>query len=168
MKQKSYKQLKINEIFYNKKHNIELNNKLKRPRLKNAKSAINYENIICKSTNEMTSKNNIKNIPFKTKLIKIISTNERNKRYELNKIKSYKDKIYDKTEISQEIKDNQNNILKGKASTNIVDNQNKDCIEDYNEINDENLDNNRINQSMTPIKNFKNEGKIKNIKQENI
>ena len=168
MKQKSYKQLKINEIFYNKKHNIELNNKLKRPRLKNAKSAINYENIICKSTNEMPGKNNIKNIPFKTKLIKIISSNERNKRYELNKIKSYKDKIYDKTEISQEIKNKQNNILKGEAYTNIVDNQNKDCIEDYNEINDENLDNNRINQSMTPIKNFKNEGKIKNIKQENI
>ena len=46
MKQKSYKQLKINEYFYNKKHNIESNSKIKKAKLNNSKSAINNINII--------------------------------------------------------------------------------------------------------------------------
>ena len=175
MKQKCNKKLKISESYYNKKHNIELNNKVKKPKLKNTKSAINNLNIICSSANETKTKNNMTNIPFRTKLIKAISNNERNNNNEINKIQYYKKKIYDKpkSEFSEELEGSETKMYIENESTGGKDNPKKDCIESYNETNDENnqmlmnKENIRINQSMTPIKTFKNEGNNKNNQQNN-
>ena len=172
MKQKSYKQLKINEIFYNRKHNIELNNKLLIPRVKNIKSARpNNLNIICNTTEIPT--NNIKNISFKRKLIKLLADKEKSNRNEKNKIKSFKMKSYNKlkTETTQEIKDTQNDLIE-ELSTNNELSQKKICINEYNEISPEvnilKKENLGVNFSITPIKSARNEEKNKNIKNNGI
>ena len=168
MKQKSYKQLKINEIFYNRKHNIQLTNKLRIPKIKNRKTSLNDLNIIYNTTTEIPNKN-IKNLSFKRKTIKLSTNKEKSKRNDKNQIKSLRMKSNDefKTEITSEIKDNQNDLIE-ELSTNNELSQKKILIYESNEVSSEtnnniiNKENLAINYSIEPIK--QNEGRNKNNK----
>ena len=82
-KQKSFKQFKVNEK-YNKKVNLELNNKINISTLKTARSSINNFNINGKRTTENPDKNknfnnmkNIKNLSLKAKINKLILEREK-------------------------------------------------------------------------------------------
>ncbi len=127
MKQKSYRKLKINEYFYNKKHSIESNNKIKKVKLNNSKSTITDPNLVNKTTTEIPNKNNdnniIKNLSLKTKIIKILSVkgnnNNRNQKIR-NKSKNYKKLTYNiaKSEMPQISKDDLSEIYLNEPTTN--------------------------------------------------
>ena len=99
MKQKSIKQYKLNEK-YNKKINIELNNKIKISRLKSAKSSITNLNLVNKPSTEVSdnynnNQNNIKNLSLKAKLSKLLLEREKNTKNGQDKY--YKKIPYNKT-----------------------------------------------------------------------
>ena len=152
MRKKSYRNLKINEIFYNKKHNIDLNKKLKIPRIINSNSSINNINLHNDKTEISNNNinNNIRNLPFKTKIIKILSErekssnrNEKNK----NKNKFYKKLSYNriKTENDQFFKDNSHNLSKNEKIEKKEKNENKYFIQSYQEFKRK-----KIKQVMSP------------------
>ena len=58
MKKKTYKDLKLNELLYNKKHSIELNKKLKIPRIINSNTNINNINLYGEKTEIINNKTN--------------------------------------------------------------------------------------------------------------
>ena len=161
MKQKSYKQIKMNELFYNKKHNIELNNKSKIPKIKNPKYNQNNINLIYNTTTETPyiKTNSIKNLTLKTKLIKLLSIKNKTNRNEKINNKYYKKLSFYKTKTANtEISiDNQiNNISEKKIIPNKKESQN--FTHSYKCLDKDNIN----NHSITPIKSLKNEEKIGN------
>ena len=167
MKQKSYKQLKINEYFYNKKHNIESNSKIKKAKLNNSKSAINNINIINKPATDNVNKSNsnsnsIKNLSLKTKIIKILSVKgkgiNRNQKIR-NKNKNYKKLTYTKgkSEMSEISKDNQIEFYLGEQITNNGFKEKEFNIQSYKGLNKENINSSGMR---IPIECEKNEEKM--------
>ena len=133
MRKKSYKDLKMNEIFFNKKHNLELKKKLKIPRILNSNS--NTNNIYLHNDKKEifnNTNNNIRNFSFKNNIIRIISERERSNRNDKNKNKK---KFYEKLSYNR-IKTENDNLSKDK-SQNLTKNEkkeNKYFIQSYQEF----------------------------------
>ena len=170
MKQKSINQFKLNEKYYNKKINIELNNKIKISRLKSARSSINNLNLVNKTSTEVSDNynnkfNNIKNLSLKAKLSKLLLEKEKNTKNGQDKY--YKKIPYNKT--SNDLFFGSKDILNNMTPYN-ENNQSEYRNEIYNGKykNLNNIyfkkDNINIKQNNTPSKCEKKDNQIKYIK----
>ena len=172
MKQKSPKRIKINEKYYIKKNNIDVDTKLKRQKIKNLNNITSDIDIVNKLANETTNNNN-KNLEFKKRIIKLLI--EKN----IHNFKNKED--YDNDTkgkyLSHNSKEKQNNIFLEKSSTNNEDNQYKDSNYIINKgehkekgksdiiINKENFG---IKKVITPIKSSKTDRKNNRKNNSNI
>ena len=158
----------MNELFYNKKHNIELNNKAKIQKANILKSNLNNINLIYNTTTEIPYNNNnsIKNLSLKSKLGKLLTLKDKSYRNEKNKNKNkyYKKLSFNKTKTLYNTEISIDNNKENEITLENKNNNNKDnknVVNSYKNLNKDILKDN-IKYSATPIKSSKINENIEN------